>query len=173
MTEGIGIARLTANFGAVAGGGVIDRAIKGNDQDAIWMMHWLLRCAPRQAARCLGSGGLTRPTPVQGGGAVRGTLCGTERRGRGHGRGGAARGYHRRDGACRRQQLRVAALTPRPPEQVLCDGGDRYRSKVFDTEWLAGRGLTAQVPADFVETLVRHGRALVAEPSTSPQAGEA
>jgi cysteine synthase A len=24
---------------------------------------------------------------------------------------------------------------------VLCDGGDRYRSRLYDRDWLAGRGL--------------------------------
>jgi cysteine synthase A len=30
---------------------------------------------------------------------------------------------------------------------VLCDGGDRYRSRLYDRDWLAGRGLSQPEPA--------------------------
>lgn len=30
---------------------------------------------------------------------------------------------------------------------VLCDGGDRYRSKLYNAEWLASKGLRLPVPA--------------------------
>jgi cysteine synthase A len=29
---------------------------------------------------------------------------------------------------------------------VLCDGGDRYRSRLYDHDWLQGRGLLQPQP---------------------------
>ncbi len=92
--EGIGIKRLTANFA----GAPIDKAIRAEDNDAIAMVHWLLR---NEGLFVGGSSGLN-------------VL-------------GAAR-------TARELPEGATVVT------ILCDGGDRYRSRLFNESWLRENG---------------------------------
>jgi cysteine synthase A len=92
--EGIGIKRVTQNFG----GAPIDRAIRADDKTAVAMVHWLLR---NEGLFIGGSSGLNVA--------------------------GAAR---------------IAKELPEGSTVVtiLCDGGERYLSKLFDEGWLRQNG---------------------------------
>jgi cysteine synthase A len=88
--EGIGIKRLTKNFADAP----VDRAIRAEDNDAIAMVHWLLR---NEGLFVGGSSGLN-------------VL-------------GAAR--------IARELTEGSTVVT-----ILCDGGDRYRSRLFNESWL-------------------------------------
>lgn len=88
--EGIGIKRLTKNLA----GAPVDKAIRADDNDAIAMVHWLLR---NEGLFVGGSSGLN-------------VL-------------GAAR-------IARELPEGATVVT------ILCDGGDRYRSRLFNEAWL-------------------------------------
>jgi cysteine synthase len=92
--EGIGIKRLTANFE----GAPIDRAIRGTDEQAIEMAHWLL---DHEGIFVGGSSGLNVFGAVQ-----------------------------------------IAKELPEGSTVVtiLCDGGQRYLSRIFNDAWLREQG---------------------------------
>ena len=103
MTEGIGIGRVTANFGCAK----LDGAFAGTDREAIEMAYHLKKhdgvfVGPSAALNAVGAVKLARKL------------------GPGH-----------------------TVVT------VLCDGGDRYRSKMYTASWLAEKGLTPSAAGGF------------------------
>ncbi|HVV88032.1 MAG TPA: cysteine synthase A [Kofleriaceae bacterium] len=106
ILEGIGIRRITANFGSAKLAG----AFLGKDREAVEMCHWLLA---HDGLFLGGSAGL---------GCV-GAVKLARQLGPGH-----------------------TVVT------ILCDGGSRYASRLYDAGWLAAKGLTpAATSLDFVE----------------------
>jgi len=102
ITEGIGIARLTANFAQSK----IDGAFEGNDQEAVDMAYYLLKheglwIGPSAALNVVGAVKLAR---ILGPGKVIVT--------------------------------------------ILCDGGDRYRTTLFDCKFLATKNLSIRETDD-------------------------
>ena len=103
VTEGIGIGRVTANFGCAK----LDGAFAGTDREAIEMAYHLKKhdgvfVGPSAALNAVGAVKLARKL------------------GPGH-----------------------TVVT------VLCDGGDRYRSKMYTASWLAEKGLTPSAAGGF------------------------
>ena len=106
VAEGVGIARLTANFKA---GGAVDGAFVGSDQEMVDMAHFMLRhegllVGPSAALNVVGAVKLAR-------------------------------------------KLEPGAVVV----TVLCDGGERYRARLFNSSWLESQGLA--VPARGVDSL--------------------
>ena len=97
MTEGIGIDRMTANFGRAMS--LLDGAITGTDQEAVEMAYFLMR----NEGLCIGPSAALN-------------VVGAVKLGRKLGPG-------------------TSVAT------VICDGGDRYRSKLFSRQWLEEKGL--------------------------------
>ena len=140
ITEGIGINRLTANFAAAT----VDAAFRGTNQEALDMAYYLLRYVSVACVLSISLGVVMLSSPH----APRPQTCSRE-------------GLFVGPSAALNVAGAVKAARLLGPGHtivtVLCDGGERYRSKIYSPAWLAERGLAVGVTdfgrdhADFVQ----------------------
>jgi cysteine synthase A len=127
VAEGIGIGRLTANFATAKVSAVTSCA----DRELVEMAHWLMK----HEGLCVGPSAALNVV-----GAVKAAWHLAAQRG------SAGGGDNVNDNE--NDRVRVAT--------VVCDGGERYKSKLWNREWLAEKGLLPQStagragPIDFV-----------------------
>ena len=124
ITEGIGIDRVTANFSLAAAAGCLDGAMQGTDREAVEMAYHVLKhdglfIGPSAALNVVGAVKLARDLKKK------------RKEERAKVKGSDASG--------------TSSDEPVTVVTVICDGGDRYQSKLWNRAWLETNDL---VPRD-------------------------